>query len=302
MIRYKKCNKCNKRKLLSKYSYRRDGKDKTQAVCIPCLHKANIEYSKTDKHIITSLYAKQKSKSKERGHPPPVYTKKELHQYIVKHPDYKIIYDNWINSSCNKWFRPSIDRLDNSKGYSFDNIRLTTWSINHKAEALLKSEPIYILDRYNNIIIEKYDSIMDVSRSLKVGSAEISEICRLDNGKQKFNYIWMKVKDYSIKNYNIKQLLVNRHVISIVTNITDKVNIINFINITDLFNYIKDNNLYDIRSTYMLSILIHDVRFPFLFKSIDVKSYLDVLKNLKGDMNAKNITIPFHYRDWFKSS
>ena len=301
MIKYKKCNKCNKKKLLNQYSYRQAGKDKTRAICNPCLAKNIIRYNKSDRHIVTSLYVKQKTKSKERGHPPPTYTKKELHQYIINHPDYKIIYDNWIKNNCNKWFRPSIDRLDTSKGYSFDNIRLTTWSINHKAEAILKSEPIYILDRYNNIILKRYKSIMDASRDLKVKSAEISVLCRLNNGKQKLNYIWMKVKDYNNKNYNIKQTLVNRHVISVITSITDKINTINFVSIDELFNYIKENNLYDIRSTYMLSILIHDIRFPFLFRCVDIKLYLEMLKNLKGDMNAKNINIPFHYRDWFKS-
>lgn len=45
---------------------------------------------------------------------------------------YKSLYDNWVKSDCHKDFRPSVDRIDNSKGYTFDNMDLTTWKINRK--------------------------------------------------------------------------------------------------------------------------------------------------------------------------
>ncbi len=39
-----------------------------------------------------------------------------------------------------KWWKPSLDRIDSSKGYTSDNIRLVAWIVNHCRGELSDSE------------------------------------------------------------------------------------------------------------------------------------------------------------------
>ena len=45
---------------------------------------------------------------------------------------YLCIYKEWVKSNFNRWERPSIDRLINTKGYSLDNIQLVTFRENNR--------------------------------------------------------------------------------------------------------------------------------------------------------------------------
>ena len=45
---------------------------------------------------------------------------------------YKEFYDKWVASGYKKNLKPSVDRLDDFKGYSLDNIKLGTWKDNKK--------------------------------------------------------------------------------------------------------------------------------------------------------------------------
>jgi hypothetical protein len=46
------------------------------------------------------------------------------------------LYNNWIDSGYKKSDKPSVDRIDDYKGYSFDNIQLMTWKENNKKNTL----------------------------------------------------------------------------------------------------------------------------------------------------------------------
>ena len=95
-------------------------------------HKEEVKaYSRTIKGLIVRIYLSQKGSSKERGHNPPTYSKEELHVWMTSQSNFKELYDNWIVSGHETDLRPSVDRLINSKGYSFDNIQLMTWRENY---------------------------------------------------------------------------------------------------------------------------------------------------------------------------
>lgn len=38
---------------------------------------------------------------------------------------------NTVLDVNDKWWRPSLDRIDSSKGYTIDNIRVVAWIVNH---------------------------------------------------------------------------------------------------------------------------------------------------------------------------
>lgn len=100
--------------------------------------KANKEKLSTNKKVyrvtinglVATIYDHQKLHSKEREHQPPTYSRKELHVWMIAQSNFEELYSNWIASDCETNLRPSVDRLINSKGYSFDNIQLMTWKEN----------------------------------------------------------------------------------------------------------------------------------------------------------------------------
>ncbi len=123
----KKCSKCGEVKDLSEFY-------KHSKRCKECCKKASREADQfakdsTEKGVIRVLYKTQKRHSKARGHPEPSYTKNEFRKWLYDN-GYKELYDAWVQSGYDKWKKPSCDRIDDYKGYSFDNIRLTTWKEN----------------------------------------------------------------------------------------------------------------------------------------------------------------------------
>lgn len=88
--------------------------------------KVKGAYDRTEHGVIRVIYKTQRASSKKRGHNPPDYTKKELSDWLYS-CGFKGLYDNWVSSGWVKNEKPSVDRVDDFKGYSLDNIKLGTW-------------------------------------------------------------------------------------------------------------------------------------------------------------------------------
>jgi hypothetical protein len=70
----------------------------------------------------------------------PSYSKSEFKKWILNTPNFKNLYDNWSTSGYLKELIPSVDRLDDYKPYTFDNIQLITWGENRKKSNLDRRE------------------------------------------------------------------------------------------------------------------------------------------------------------------
>jgi len=90
------------------------------------------KWARTVNGLVSGIYSDQKRHSKDRGHHLPTYSKEELFLWITNQYHFELLYDNWVSSDYNRWSRPSCDRIDNTKSYTFDNLRLTSWYDNHK--------------------------------------------------------------------------------------------------------------------------------------------------------------------------
>ena len=97
--------------------------------------RSNSRYKKrrsdSDFHS-KKMYQAQIERSAIRGHEAPSYTYDEFHSWLVMN-EYDSMLKAWVNSGMKKNLAPSVDRIDNSIGYTIDNIRLVTWRKNLEA-------------------------------------------------------------------------------------------------------------------------------------------------------------------------
>jgi len=204
----KVCKRCRKEKEISEFWKDKRLKDGLNIYCKECMKKFSEEYYHTEKGLISYMYKHIKQNSKKRKHKLPNFSKKELIKWLYKNK-FKKLFNQWKKSGFNKWLVPSIDRLDDSKPYTFDNIRLVTWAENYKKSrkdisiGKLKHnnppKPVLMLDKNFNILKE-YISASEAARFDGFIQSSICEVC---NNKRKTHkgYIWIYKENYKrIKN------------------------------------------------------------------------------------------------------
>ena len=128
----KQCGKCGVEKQLSEFSKDRGSKDGLYYICKECDSERVKEYIRTLDGYFTKVYGGQRKSSKKRGHEMPTYTKEELREWVMEFHRAKFfeLWHNFILSDYKKNLAPSFDRIDDSKGYSLDNLQLMSWFVN----------------------------------------------------------------------------------------------------------------------------------------------------------------------------
>lgn len=188
----KKCKNCNKSKRTD--CFRKDRND-----CKSCEKEKEKIYRLTKQGVIGTIYNNQKSNSKKRNHPAPLYSIDELREWIEDNSIFDELYSNWVDSEYKTNYKPSIDRIDDNKPYLLDNIQLMTWEENKKKGH--KFHKLGIIDydlkpvsqfEIDGTFIKSHISLSQAARDLNLFQTNISKACIGEYGtcggyKWKFN-------------------------------------------------------------------------------------------------------------------
>jgi len=189
----KTCTKCKINKELSLFGKHKCMKDGLRSSCKECENKIASCSMKTIRGVITTIYGSQKQNSIARGHGLPLYTKKELSNWLLNDWLFSLLYSNWANLGYIKDMKPSMDRLDDNKGYSFDNIQITTWGENNskgrcdiKSGKLINNHKAVLQFTKDGIFMQEFVSASEANRHFR---GNIAACCRK---KAKFagGYAW----------------------------------------------------------------------------------------------------------------
>lgn len=184
-IEMKECNKCHKLKEETEFYRAKSNKPRRTLTCKDCVNSAFKLWAKTPKGLVSSMMRAQRSSSKKRGHLPPSYSFDELMAWLTSHPKFDEYYKAWEDSGYLKQLRPSIDRLDDYKGYSFDNIQLLSWEENlnksHKDRRQgnnNKRNESIIQRKMDGKAVAVYYSIQSAARATNVHATHICKCCK----------------------------------------------------------------------------------------------------------------------------
>lgn len=181
----KNCKRCAQPKPVDAFSRASSNKDGYANMCKPCVVECNTLYWRTTAGRISQIFAVQTVNSRARGHQPPAYTKTELEHWALEHGLVDLL-TVWVDSGYAKDLIPSVDRLDDAKGYSLDNIQLGTWKDNndkmyeHRKDCRRitaqnrKVEQINL----NGEVVAQFGSISFASRSTGITRININDVCR----------------------------------------------------------------------------------------------------------------------------
>jgi len=133
IMQTKICTVCNGSKNVNEFYKSSKGcKLGLHSQCKSCSKKRLTKYVHSKVGLIGRIHISQVYSSINRSHPPPAYTLQELREWCFFQPKFHELYDNWVKSGFAKSVRPSCDRKNDYKGYSFNNIQLMTWFENRQ--------------------------------------------------------------------------------------------------------------------------------------------------------------------------
>ena len=104
-------------------------------------------YTRTPKGFLVRLYRNMKSRvegiNAERAHlymGLPIIDKEEFYTWALNHPEFIKLFDTWVKKRYNRKYTPSVDRVDPTLGYTFDNMEWVTASENSRRATLRRSK------------------------------------------------------------------------------------------------------------------------------------------------------------------
>jgi len=114
-------------------------------------------YKASPRGVLTLAYHHQVEKSRRRGHAPPAYSRQDLLNRYLNDPQFLNLHAAWLAGGKRKADKPSLDRLDDALGYSFENIKLTTWALNNQRGYQSRQISVVVF-RFGNYV-GRFDSL-----------------------------------------------------------------------------------------------------------------------------------------------
>jgi hypothetical protein len=136
-------------------------------------NKTNLEY------MIRQRYHDMTTRSKKRGW--KICTFEDFKDFALQSEEFKKLREAWINSDFDRKLVPSVDRIDNDRGYTIDNIQFLNLSENVKKGHIEAPKCKKVLLVKGNEVLY-FDSQIEASRYLGVSKETVCRALK-NNGR-----------------------------------------------------------------------------------------------------------------------
>jgi len=192
------CSTCREVKSIRNFGKKAKNPDGYRYACKFCERQTSIKYYRTLHGLLVKIYNKQIASSTRRGMVMPSYTSQELEDWVCGREYALAIYRSWVSSGYIKDMILSIDRLDDHKPYTLDNIQVTTWGLNnakgymhHKLGTNHKDHVAVRRLDLDGVYLDSFVSMSEAHRATGVCLDSISKCCN-GRGKTAGGYIWQR--------------------------------------------------------------------------------------------------------------
>lgn len=176
------CKSCDTTKELDKFPKNKNKHLGYGHTCKDCSKKYFDKYKKTENGVIRELYYSHKHNSKKRHNAEVDYDIEWLKQFMYDN-NFKEMFNTWKESGYDKWYKPSIDRIDDYGTYTKDNIQLLTFSENweksiyDKVVGNTNKQNKAVVGYYPNGEVVEFHSVSEASRVTKANVKNIIYCC-----------------------------------------------------------------------------------------------------------------------------
>jgi len=196
----KKCTRCKLKKSIDKFYPDKHNTTGFSSICKICNRKKVLEYKRTKRGLIFTIYSTQKATSKKRGYPPPDYSKFQLLDWMLSQKIFHSLFNEWKDSNYDTDLIPSCDRDNDYQRYSLSCIRIVTWKENNERHYkdvvnginTKHTQKVTSKNKITGEVINHY-SVSKASKHTGVNRATIS---RLINNKELNNHNKYKFEKY----------------------------------------------------------------------------------------------------------
>lgn len=179
----KKCNTCEEVFNISMFGIIQGGW--ISGKCKKCRSGETLAFQRTLAGLASKMYSTQKQSSERRGHKPPEYSMIELRAFLLSSPIYLNLHAKWVESGYLKDLKPSCDRIDDYKPYTFDNIRVVTWRENsdkYQSDRVAglnnKQNCAVVCFDLNGAFVAEYHSQKQASRITGIPNSNVALCCK----------------------------------------------------------------------------------------------------------------------------
>ena len=207
---FKICSRCKKEKPMSEYYSTSPSRCKSCVKETSAIFRQNlsgeskIKYMETRKRIrqryktdfnkwLKQIYRAMRKRNIDKFNSELPFTEPEFEKWLEDNygEKAKTMFKTYVDSDCDKYLKPSIDRIDDYKGYSFDNMQLLTWAENNekgrqgrknKESCSRIAREVYAIEvtQYDlsGQVVNVFQSVRDVERITGYSSTSIGRACR----------------------------------------------------------------------------------------------------------------------------